>query len=98
MNKDDDDKKRPSEPRNTIKNDQATTSCVQPTIWALPSLAYNDLSPQGALIWQQLPEKDKAILINITSEQRRESTDNSTIDAINGDHLNLLESTKNFTR
>ena len=98
INKDNDDKKRTSEHRNNVKNDQATTSRVQPTICALPPLAYNDLSPQGALIWQQLPEKDKAILINITSEQRRERTDTSAIDAINGNHLDLTESTKNFTR
>ena len=97
-NKDNDDKKRASEPRHIVKNNQATTSRVQPTIFALPPLAYNDLSPQGALIWQQLPERDKAILINITSEQRWESTNTSTIDAINGKHLDLPESTKNFTQ
>ena len=65
---------------------------------ALPSLAYNDLSPQGAMIWQQLPEKDKAILINITSKQRRESTDNSTNDATDGNWLDWNESTNNYTQ
>ena len=83
-NKDDDENKRSSEPRNTTTNVQAITSCVQPTMCVLPSLAYNDLSPQGAMIWQQLPGKDKALLINITSKQRRESTDNSTNDATDG--------------
>ena len=67
-NKDNDDKKRASESRNIVKKYQANTPRMQPTICALPPLAYNDLSPQGALIWQQLPERDKAILINITSE------------------------------
>ena len=45
VNKDDDDKKQTSEPRNSNTNDRPTTSCVQPTMCTLPSLAYNDLSP-----------------------------------------------------
>ena len=98
VNKDDDDKKQTSEPRNINTNDQATTSCLQPTMCPLPPLSYNNLSPQGALVWQQLPEKDKALLINITSKQQWESTGNSTIDAINGNQLDSIESTKNFTQ
>ena len=54
LNKDDDDKKQTSEPRNINTHDRSTTPCVQPTLYALPPLAYNDLSPQGALIWQKL--------------------------------------------
>ena len=49
-NKDDDDNKRSLEPRNTTTNDQAITSGVQPTMCAFSSMAYNDLSSQGAMI------------------------------------------------
>ena len=65
---------------------------------ALPSLAYNDLSPQGAMIWQQLSEKNKALLINITSKQQWESTDNSTNNAIDRNRLDWIEFTKNYTQ
>ena len=79
-------------------NDQAITSCVQPMMCALLSLAYNDLSPQGAIIWQQLSEKDKALLISITSKQQRESTGNSTNDVTDGNRLDWNEPTNNYTR
>ena len=68
-NKDIGDKKQAPEPRNVTTYNRPTTSCAQPTICALPSMSFNDLSPQGALIWRQLSQKDKAILINTTSKQ-----------------------------
>ena len=47
----------------------------------------NDLSPQGASIWQQLSPKDKTILIDTTSKQQ---TDKNL--------LGFIASTKNLTR
>ena len=61
-------------------------------------MAFNDLSSQGALIWQQLSQKDKAILINTTSKQQQKSTGNSTNIAIDENQLGFIASTKNFTR
>ena len=58
-------------------------------------MAFNDLSPQGALIWQQLSQKDNAILINTTSKQQQKSTGNST--NIDENRLGLIASTKNLT-
>ena len=63
------DKKQAPEPRNINVNDRPTTSYAQPTTCALPLMAFNDLSPQGASIWQQLSSKDKVILIDTTSKQ-----------------------------
>ena len=64
------DKKQAPEPRKINVNDQPTTSYAQPTTCALSLMAFNDLSPQGASIWQQLSSKDKAILIDTTAKQR----------------------------
>ena len=96
-NKRDNDDKRSSELRNTTTNDQAITSVAQPTTCTLPPMACNDLSPQGAMIWQQLPAKDKALLINVTSKQRRENNGNPNHDGIDGNQLDWNKPINNCT-
>ena len=75
-NKDDDDNKQSSKPRNTTTNDQAITSCVQPTMCALPSLAYNDVSPSRsndlATIIRKRGGTSNQYYIKTTTEEHRQ--------------------------
>ena len=86
--KEDNFDKRSLETRKIAKIDQAITPGAQPTTYTLPSLVYDDLSPQEAMIWQQLPAKDKELLISATSKQHHENNGKPKQDANDGNQLN----------
>ena len=94
--------------RKLTTSDHVIILGVQPTTSTLSLLAYKNLSPQGATIWQQLPVRDKQFLISTTSKQRRlnekkkmtrnKKNANSKQHATNVNQLNWNKHSPKYTR